>query len=121
MSRDHRRLVAFQKADALVIAVYGMTRTFPDEERFGLTSQMRRAAVSIPANVVEGCARQTTKDYLHFLRVAHGSSRELGYFVDLAHRLGYSQGESASEVAELSDEVSRTLSGLIRSLDGVKS
>ena len=83
--RDHRKLKAFKLADQLVIAVYKHTVRFPREELFGLVSQIRRAAVSVTANVVEGCARRTQADYTHFLNIAFGSLRELGYLLDLSH------------------------------------
>ena len=68
--RDFRKLVAWQKADALVITIYELTKTFPDVERYGLTSQIRRAAVSVPANIAEGSGRQTLKEFQHFLHTA---------------------------------------------------
>ena len=114
--RDHRKLKAFQLADSLVTDVYGATRDFPRGEIFGLTSQMRRAAVSAPANIVEGCARHGLAEYVNFLNIAFASLREVGYYVDLSLRLGY-LGES--EHARLHDrhaEAARVLFGLIQSL-----
>ena len=87
--RDHRKLKAFELADGLVMAVYQATRSFPKDELFGLTSQLRRAAVSVAANIVEGCARDGEKEYLNFLNMAFGSLREAGYLIDLSTRLGY--------------------------------
>ena len=115
MSRDHRKLRAFELADALVIKVYGATRDFPKEELYGIVSQLRRAAYSVPANIVEGCGRNTTRDCLHFLDNALASLRELGYFLDLSHRLGYLNQEVADDLLAQQDEAARVLAGLIRS------
>lgn len=116
MSRDHRKLTAFQLADGLVLAVYEVSRQFPNEERFGMTSQLRRAAVSVPADIVEGCARSTEADYLRFLSIALPSLRECGYLLSLAHRLGYLNDEKARSILARYEETARVLSGLLSAL-----
>ncbi len=116
VSRDHRKLRAFELADALAIEAYRATRPFPPEERYGLTSQIRRAAVSVPTNIVEGCARQSKADYLKFLNIALGSLRELGYLCDLSQRLGIMQEDDAAAIGRRYDEACRVLCGLIESL-----
>ena len=89
MSRDHRKLHVFSQADALVLAVYAEIATFPADERFGLRTQVRRAAVSVPANIVEGCARRKEGEYLQFMNIATGSAAETLYLLDLSNRLGF--------------------------------
>ena len=88
MSRDHTKLRAFRLADALVIDIYRETKSFPADERYGLQSQTRRAAVSIAANLVEGSARRGEAEYLNFCNVACASAFETRYLLDLACRLG---------------------------------
>ena len=114
--RDHRKLRAFQLADELVLAVYKATKDFPREEVFGLTSQMRRSALSIPSNIVEGCAKETQADYLRFLSIALGSAREIEYQISVAIRLNYIFGDSAQHLSELVGETNKVLTGLIKSL-----
>ena len=112
--RDHTKLRAFELADEVALLTYKFTVAFPREEQFGLTSQMRRAAVSVPSNIVEGCARDKTADYLRFLDIAFGSLRELDYQTSLATRLGFMPAET--ELHSRLTEASKVLAALIRSL-----
>ncbi|MCS7466444.1 four helix bundle protein [Stieleria sp. ICT_E10.1] len=114
--RDHTKLRAFELADELVLLVYRFTTEFPSSEQFGLTSQLRRAALSIPSNIVEGCARHAEGDYIRFLDIAHGSAREVEYQITVAHRLGYLSDEDSQQLSAKSVETSKVLNGLLRSL-----
>ncbi|XZE35680.1 four helix bundle protein [Pirellulaceae bacterium SH501] len=114
--RDHRKLRAFELADELALAIYKSTKSFPKEEQFGLTSQIRRAAVSGPSNIVEGCARSSQADYYRFLEFAYSSVCEVEYQLSLAERLGYLDSQSAKETTSLANEAGRVLNGLLRSL-----
>lgn len=95
--------------------VYALTSTFPKEEIYGMTSQMRRAAVSIPSNIAEGAARGTTKELLHFLRIADGSLSELDTQIELAKRLGYLS--KTEDLIEMISQLSRSLAALKSSLN----
>ena len=86
MKRNHRSLMAWQEAVSLVDAIYEITNDFPVDERFGLTSQLRRAAVSVPANIAEGFARSGTRELLHFLSISSGSLSELDTLIEVSHR-----------------------------------
>jgi four helix bundle protein len=114
--RDHSRLRAFELADRLAPEVYLVTRAFPREEQFGLVIQMRRAAVSVASNIVEGCARHSEADYLRFLDMAYGSVRELEYQGSLAIRLGFLSEVTAETFVAAASETAKVINGLIRSL-----
>ena len=114
--RDHSKLRAFELADEVVVSVYQATARFPKGEMFGLTSQIRRAAVSVPSNIVEGCARDSEADYLRFLNIAFGSLRELHYQLNLSMRLGFLSNKDASLLEPKVIETEKVLNGLIRSL-----
>lgn len=115
--RDYTKIVAWQKTDNFTVAVYEATCGFPREELYGLTSQLRRAAYSVPANIVEGASRSSQKDYLHFLYVARGSLNEARYFLHLACRLGFLAPSIKNELETQAEEASRTLAGLIRAVE----
>jgi len=114
--RDPHKLSAFQLADQLVVAVYKHTANMPPDERFGLTMQIRRAAVSIPSNIVEGCSRNSESEYLRFLDIALGSACELEYQLSLALRLGFLRDDQHRPVADLASQTCKTLNSLIRAL-----
>ncbi|MSQ58922.1 MAG: four helix bundle protein [Betaproteobacteria bacterium] len=116
MSRDHHRLLAWQKTMELVTEVYKISAVFPREDLYGLTSQIRRAAVSVPSNIAEGVARQGSKEYLHFLTVARGSLSELETQLLVARNLGYLQEDSA--IFTRVEEVFALLGGLIKAIRG---
>ena len=101
MARDHRKLDAFTLADQMAIAVYLGTADFPKSETYGLRSQLRRAAVSIPTNIVEGCARESSGDYLRFLDIALGSARETIYLISLATRLSMLPASEAQPIKNI--------------------
>lgn len=107
-ARSFQDLIVWQKAHAFVLGVYAASKTFPKEELYGLTSQFRRAAVSIPANIAEGFRKQSKFDKARFLNIAEGSLEECRYYIILAHDLGYFNGDTLSQQAE---EVARLLHG----------
>ncbi len=114
--RDHTKLRAFQSADRLAVAVYQATVGFPKSEAFGLTSQLRRGAVSVASNIVEGSARSSQADYIRFLDIALGSVRELQYQLSLAHRVGLLTEQSYAPLRAEVEQTSKPLAALIRAL-----
>jgi len=114
--RDHTKLRAFEPADEVALLIYQATRKFPKEEIYGLTSQMRKAAVSVPSNIVEGCTRESQAEYLRFLEIAFGSLREFYYQLGLLRRLEYSDEHDISECELKTVETEKVLGALLRSM-----
>ena len=112
-----RDLIVWQRAMELVESVYRATEDFPSKERYGLTNQLRRAAVSIPSNIAEGQGRNTTLDFLRFLSISRGSLQEVQTQIELTRRLGYLDEARCAEVSLLADEVAKLINGLCRSLN----
>lgn len=106
-------IAAWQKADDLAVYIYQVTKNFPSAERFGLTQQMRRAAVSVAANIAEGSGRQTLADYIRFLYIAKGSLTEVEYYIHLALRLGYLDDQSHNQLSQLQRMTAGALIGFI--------
>ena len=116
MGRTYRELVAWQKAMKFVTEIYAATQRFPSEERYGLTNQLRRAAVSIPSNIAEGQARFSQKEFHHFLSQARGSLVEIETQLLIARELKYLQPAKADSLLAAADELGRVLNGLIASI-----
>lgn len=114
--RDHKKLRAFVLADEIVPLIYQLTRDFPPQEVCGLTAQIRRAAISVPSNIVEGCSRESQAEYFRFLEIAFGSLRELDYQVQLAIRLGYPATDQAKDCLEKIQEALKVLGSLVLSM-----
>ena len=115
--KSHRDLIVWQKAMKLVEAVYAATASFPKQETYALTSQIRRAVVSIPANIAEGQGRRLTKEYLYFLANARGSLLELDTHLEIAVRVNYLSTTKYADLKDQLDEVARILNGLMRSVE----
>ena len=114
--RDFKKIRVYQKAEALILVVYKVTKDFPKEEIYGLTSQLRRAVVSIACNIAEGASRQHQKDYLHFLYIARGSLAEVKCLTGVSCELGYLSKTDHQQMEALLEEASKMLYGLIKSV-----
>jgi four helix bundle protein len=114
--RDFRELKVWEKAHQLTLGVYRSTARFPPDERFGLTSQMRRSASSIPTNIAEGCGRSSQANFVHFLDIAMGSASETEYHLLLCHDLGFLGDEEYLSLGGAVTEVKKMLTGLILKL-----
>ncbi len=113
---SYRDLIVWQKAMDLVVAIYRETDGWPSSEKFGLIQQLRRCAVSVPSNIAEGQGRRNDREFVQFLRFAHGSLREAETQITLAQRLGYCSDESETRLLERTAEIGRLLQGLIRAI-----
>lgn len=114
--RNYRKLAVWENAKTFVLDIYKCTANFPKEEVFGLTSQLRRAAISIPANIAEGVERQHPREFLQFLYVARGSLAEVEVYMDLALDLRYLENEAFEKLYVQASKVGKMLNGLINSL-----
>jgi four helix bundle protein len=114
--RGYRDLLVWQKGIAVVKSIYALTASFPDEEKFGLTSQMRRSAVSVPSNIAEGQARKSTREFIQFISNAEGSLAELDTQLVLSQELNLIKAIDASKLAAQIDELRRMLNSLRRRL-----
>jgi len=115
--QNYRDLEVWQKAMTLAEECYRVTKMFPKEELFGMTSQIRRAAASIPANIAEGQGRQHTKEFLNFLSVARGSLKEIETHLILSQRVGLMTAQQLEPLLKLTDDISRMMSGLRKTLE----
>ena len=115
--KSYRDLLVWQKAMSLVTEVYKATRSFPKEEVYALTSQIRRAAISIPSNIAEGQGRQSRKEFLQFLAVARGSLLELETQVLIAQNLGYLTPIQTKQFSDATTELGKMLNGLMNALN----
>ncbi|HWR35849.1 MAG TPA: four helix bundle protein [Clostridia bacterium] len=116
MGKSYRDLLAWQKAMDFAEQVYGATEQFPPRETYGLTSQLRRAAVSVPSNIAEGQGRRTSADFVHFLSNARGSLMEVETQLMLARRLRFVSDERCTDLLNMAGEIGRMLNGLMNSL-----
>jgi four helix bundle protein len=117
MARDHRKLRVFADAHQLTLLIYKHTRTFPRDEWYVLRLQMRKAAVSVPSNLVEGNARRTTREYVNFINISRASAAELTYLVDLAAELSYLRGPVFRELNDRCEAVCRQLQALLQKME----
>ena len=117
MSRDFRKLHVFQLADELLLRVYRTKSTFPVGERYTLQGQLHRAALSAAANIVEGSARRTTREYMNFINIAAGSATEARYLADVSRRLGYFPEQDGAELVTRYTELAARLQALLASLE----
>lgn len=113
--KGYRKLIAWQKANKLAHMIYDLTEKFPKNELFGLTSQVRRAALSVCANIAEGYSRTSKKDRKHFYQIATGSLVELEFFIDFAHERKFIEDREYQEITSIHTETARVLYGLTKS------
>ena len=114
--KPHKKLEVWKRAIDLTLIIYKITATFPELEKFGLVSQMRRAVISVASNIAEGAARQTKKEFIHFLHNAQGSLSELDTQIIISGRLGYISDEDLKKLEEELDREDKMITGLIKKL-----
>ena len=115
--KSYQDLIVWQKSVLLVTDIYALTKNFPQDERFGITSQLNRAAVSVPTNIAEGWGRETSKNYLQFLRISRGSVMEVQTLLIISKNLNYISEEKFEILRNKTEEVGKILQGLIKSIN----
>lgn len=113
---DYRNYIVWQKSHRLVIDIYKITAPFPKSEQFNFVSQINRAALSIPTNIVEGCGRETQKELIRFLYISSGSAHELGYLIQAATELAFIDGNDSIKLLSEIDEIKKMLYSLIQTI-----
>jgi four helix bundle protein len=116
VDKPHKKLEVWKKSMEMVLEVYQITKGFPGEEKYGLISQIRRAAVSVPSNIAEGAARNTKREFINYLHTAQGSLSELDTQLELSLGVGYMTSESLKPIQDLIQSIDKMLTGLIKSL-----
>ena len=116
MARNYKNIVAWQRGHQLTLEIYRQSKNFPEEEKYGLTTQVRRAAYSVPANIAEGAGRESHKDYLRFLTIGVASLNEVEYFLMLAKDLNYLDSEKHAELSSNVNATFAALRGLIKAV-----
>jgi four helix bundle protein len=115
--RNYEDLDVWEKSHQLVLVIYDIMEELPETEKFVLADQIRRASISIPSNIAEGCGKNSDAEFIRYLEMARGSTSELDYQIQLAGDLDYLEDEQTNTIRELIDEIRRMLSGLINSLN----
>lgn len=114
--RDYHKYDVWKYGHEITLEIYDITKTFPKEEQFGVTNQMRRASYSIPSNISEGCGRESDAEFKRFLIIARGSATELEYFIILALELGYIEKDIYKQIYDKVNKVKRSLNSLIKKI-----
>jgi four helix bundle protein len=112
--QNYKELIVWQKAHENVLLIYTHSKEFPKEEQYGIISQLRRAAVSIPTNIAEGCGKLTKKDFANYLQIAFASTQEVEYLLLLSHELGYLDKSQYQKINSITNEVKAMLISLLK-------
>ena len=118
--RDYRKIQAWSRAHQFVLAVYKLTESFPPKEQYGLISQLRRAVLSVPTNISEGCGRSTETEFSRFIDIAHGSASEVDYLLLVSHDLGYIEKQTYQGLYKELTEIRKMLTGLVKAVRSTK-
>lgn len=121
VEKPHKKLICWQLGVKFSVEIYKISQKFPEHEKFGLSSQIRRASVSIPTNIAEGAARNTTKEFINFLFIALGSVSEMDTLITIATQIGYLEKSEEDQLIKKIEDISKLISGLIKKLKETQS